>query len=115
MVPLKHHATFSSTKTYFLVGCLGGLGRSLSRWMLQRGATSFVFLGRSGTDKLHARNLVQDLQAAGADVKVLHGDVTILSDVEKAMNKAPRPIGGVVHAAMGIHVRFTTQLLLRDG
>ena len=72
--------------------------------MLQRGARKFVFIGRSGTDKFPAKNLVIDLQEAGATVVIIRGDVTISADVERAIMEAPGPIGGVVHAAMGIHV-----------
>ena len=88
-----------------MIGCLGGLGRSLSRWMLERGARKFVFIGRSGSDKPVAQSLVEDLKAAGSDVIVIRGDVTNYADVEKAISHAPGPIGGVLHAAMGIHVR----------
>lgn len=72
--------------------------------MLRRGARRFVFIGRSGTDKAPARNLVKDLQAAGASVTVIRGDVAAYQDVEKAVAAATRPIGGVIQAAMSIHV-----------
>jgi len=72
--------------------------------MLQRGARHFVFVGRSGTDKTPARNLVKDLQAAGASVTIIRGDVAAYKDVENAVAEAIRPIGGVIQAAMSIHV-----------
>ncbi|EKD17799.1 lovastatin nonaketide synthase [Drepanopeziza brunnea f. sp. 'multigermtubi' MB_m1] len=40
--------------TYLMVGCLGGLGRSLTTRMMERGATSFAFISRSGADKPEA-------------------------------------------------------------
>ena len=64
-----------------------------------------MLIGRSGTEKIPARNLVADLKAAGADVVVIRGDVTLFSDVARAVEVAPRPIGGIIHAAMGIQVR----------
>ena len=70
---------FDSQKAYIMIGCLGGLGRSLSRWMADRGARKFVFIGRSGTDKEAAQNLVDladDLLTLGTDVIVIRGDVT---------------------------------------
>ncbi|KAF6220300.1 hypothetical protein HO133_003432 [Letharia lupina] len=105
VLPIKSHSTFSNEKAYILVGCLGGLGRSMSRWMLERGMRNFVYLGRSGTDRPSAKNLVQDLEAAGANVIVVRGDVTVFGDVDKTIAATRRVIGGVVHAAMGIHVR----------
>ena len=76
----------------------------MSRWMLERGMRNFVYLNRSGTDKPSAINLVQDLETAGAHVVVVRGDVTDFGDVVKAIAATDRVIGGVVHAAMGIHV-----------
>lgn len=93
-------------KTYLLIGCLGGLGRSLSRWLLSRGAREFVFLGRSGMDKKPARNMVRSLEADGATVTVVRGDVTNRHEVEaavKACIATGRPLGGVIQAAMGLH------------
>lgn len=102
--PVKYDTVFSPDKTYLLVGCLGGLGRSISRWMLARGGRKFVFLGRSGTDKAPARRMVEDLQASGAEVTVVRGDVVNLEDVERAVRSIEGLIGGVIQAAMGLGV-----------
>lgn len=72
--------------------------------MLERGCRSFVFLGRSGLDKKAAADLVQDVRAAGANVVVVRGDVRKLEDVKKCVSVAGTPVGGVIHAAMGLKV-----------
>ncbi|TVY85299.1 Reducing polyketide synthase DEP5 [Lachnellula suecica] len=97
-VPLK----FSSESTYLLVGCLGGLGRSLTSWMLKSGARRFTFLSRSGTDSASAAKLVKDIEAAGAIVQVVRGDATSRADVVRAVQGVPAkyPVKGVIHAAM---------------
>ncbi|KAK0615695.1 hypothetical protein B0T17DRAFT_656801 [Bombardia bombarda] len=100
---LKHHSRFDSNKSYIMVGCLGGLGRTLARWMLQRGARKFVFLGRSGIAKAAARNLVEDLNASGAECVVVKGDVCSPKDVAAVVDAAEGDIGGVVQAAMGLN------------
>ena len=105
-LPTRFSAKFVADKTYIMVGCLGGIGRSLTRWMFGQGARSFVMLGRSATDKRSAAELVQDLRALGADVRVVRGDVSNLIDVHKALSAAPSPIGGVVQASMYLHVGF---------
>ncbi|KAI0401620.1 reducing type I polyketide synthase 10 [Xylaria palmicola] len=97
------HETIFPDKTYIMVGCLGGLGRTVSRWMVQRGARKFVFLGRSGQAKPTARALVQDLEAAGAKCVVVKGDICNLADVEATVAAAEGEIGGVVQAAMGLN------------
>lgn len=72
--------------------------------MMDRGARKFVFLGRSGLKKKAARDLVKSLQAAGAEVSVIQGDVCNRSDVDKAVASIQGPLGGVVQAAMGLSV-----------
>lgn len=72
--------------------------------MVNRGARKFVFIGRTATDRLSARLLVDQLQAARAEVQVVRGDVGVLADVQKAVDLIKGPIGGVVQAAMGLDV-----------
>ncbi|KAI4118120.1 MAG: hypothetical protein LQ345_001759 [Seirophora villosa] len=107
LLPHKPQLRFKDSATYLLVGCLGGLGRSLTSWMMKRGARRFAFLSRSGVDATSAAALVKDVQVAGAEVSVIRGDVTKAGDVERAVQSIPseHPIAGVVHAAM----------VLRDG
>ncbi|PKX88903.1 type I polyketide synthase [Aspergillus novofumigatus IBT 16806] len=103
-LPTKHDATFSPNKTFLMIGCLGGLGRSISKWMVKRGARKFVFVGRTGTDRKAARQLVEDLEAEGAYVTVVRGDVSNLADVQAAVAAIKGPVGGVIQAAMGLNV-----------
>ncbi|KAL2824216.1 hypothetical protein BDW59DRAFT_147657 [Aspergillus cavernicola] len=101
----KYSSQFSPDKSYVMVGCLGGLGRTLSRWMVGRGARKFAFLGRSGLDKSVARKLVEDLEASGAECVVVRGDVCSVDDVNRVIAAASDqgPLGGVVQAAMGLN------------
>ncbi|KAL7624846.1 hypothetical protein AAE478_004060 [Parahypoxylon ruwenzoriense] len=104
--PSKYLTILDPEKVYLLIGCLGGLGRSLSRWMMSRGARDFVFLGRSGSDKPSARELVSRLENAGAHVTVVRGDISNADHVKAAVEACKatgKPIGGVVQAAMGLH------------
>ncbi|KAH8647580.1 ketoacyl-synt-domain-containing protein [Tricladium varicosporioides] len=110
LVPLKYKTILSTDKAYILIGCLGGLGRSLSKWMFSRGARKFVFIGRSGTDRAPARSLVEDLQKTGANVTVIRGNVSSAEDVERAISEVQDPIGGVVHAAMGLDLALFTEI-----
>ncbi|PYI29622.1 polyketide synthase [Aspergillus indologenus CBS 114.80] len=103
VIPTKYETTFSAHKCYLMIGCLGGLGRSLSKWMILSGARRFIFMGRSGTDKPEARDMVGDLRAQGAHVTVIRGDVCRYEDVERAVAAAADyPIGGVIQAAMAL-------------
>ncbi|KEQ63308.1 ketoacyl-synt-domain-containing protein, partial [Aureobasidium melanogenum CBS 110374] len=93
---------FSSEYSYLLVGCLGGLGQSLVRWMFSRGARHFIFLSRSGTDKSEAAQFVGELIKLEAISVVVRGDVSIRSDVENAIKQAKTPIRGVMQLAMAL-------------
>jgi len=93
-----------------MIGCLGGLGRSMSKWMIKQGAQKFVFLGRSGTDRTPARKLVEDLEASGAQVQVVRGDVGVLSDVQRCVDVIDGEIGGVIQAAMGLNEALWTSM-----
>ncbi|KAI0402748.1 polyketide synthase-like protein [Xylaria palmicola] len=106
VTPSKFQTILDSEKVYLLVGALGGLGRSLTQWMMSRGARRFVFLQRSGCEKPGAQEFVDDLRQAGAQLTVVKGDVTNFNDVAasiKACKDLGGPLGGVVQAAMGLH------------
>ncbi|KAJ5807079.1 Acyl transferase/acyl hydrolase/lysophospholipase [Penicillium riverlandense] len=102
VIPTKYETAFSAQKCYVMVGCLGGLGRSLSKWMISCGARRFIFLGRSGSDRPEAKDIVDDLRAQGANVTVIRGDVCKYEDVERALESADCHIGGVIQAAMAL-------------
>ncbi|KAK7906576.1 hypothetical protein PG985_016313 [Apiospora marii] len=113
VAPAAYLSLFDPDKVYLLIGCLGGLGRSLSRWMVTRGARKFVFLGRSGADKPSARELVTRLERSGATVGVVRGDVSSAEDVKAAVAAcvaSGAQVGGVVQAAMGLHEALFTRM-----
>ncbi|KAI1075939.1 lovastatin nonaketide synthase [Whalleya microplaca] len=95
---------FSPNDVYLLVGCLGGLGRSLTNWMMDHGAKHFAFISRSGEDKKEAARLIKDITAAGAVTRVFRGDAAKVSIVQGVVDTITKEEGkkikGVVHAAM---------------
>jgi polyketide synthase 12 len=89
-------------RTYVVTGGLGGLGRTVARWLAEQGARHLVLVGRSGVTTLVAEQLVTDLTAEGAEVRVEEADVgdhaqvrALLSDIRAEMP----PLAGVLHAA----------------
>ena len=93
-----------------MIGCLGGIGRHLSRWMISRGARNFAFMGRSGTDRRTAKLLIEDLIRAGAIVKVTRGDVCDIDAVTAAIKNVDKPIGGVIQAVMSLKARIQLKI-----
>ncbi|KOS23077.1 Nonribosomal peptide synthetase 14 [Escovopsis weberi] len=105
MVPVmkggyRNSTLFSSSKTYLLVGGLGGLGRTLSQWMVRKGATKLAFLSRSGADKPEAKATIDWLTERGVEACVYRGDVSTYTDVKNCIDKIGPSIGGVFQAAM---------------
>ncbi len=107
---------FSSEATYLLVGCLGGLGRSLTTWMMEKGCKNFAFISRSGADKPEAAKAVELINDAGATAQVFRADATNDTDVTKVVSaiSAARPIRGIVHAAMVLQVSRTSFSYIRN-
>ena len=105
-------AKFKSEGTYLLVGCLGGLGRCLARWMVDNGARNLTFIGRSGASSKEAATFVTDLRARGVTVHVVYGDVSVKADVERAVAAAGVPVLGMVQGAMALEDRLFRSLNL---
>ncbi|KAG8417127.1 putative Hybrid PKS-NRPS biosynthetic cluster [Metarhizium acridum] len=91
---------FSSSKTYLLVGGLGGLGRTISQWMVRKGASRLAFLSRSGADKAEAKATIDWLIERGVDATVYRGGVSKFTDVQSCVEQIGSSLGGIFQAAM---------------
>lgn len=89
--PPKEAVQLNGDATYMIVGGLGGLGRSLTMWMLDHGARNFVFLSRSGikSPNSEAAATIQYVKEAGGHAEAVTGDVAILEDVVRAVKVTP--------------------------
>ncbi|PZC89035.1 Qor, NADPH:quinone reductase Zn-dependent oxidoreductase, partial [Pyrenophora tritici-repentis] len=89
LVPQKitemSHYNFPSDASYILAGGLGGLGRSIARWMASRGAKHFIFISRSGGRSDAASALIQELHNQSCQVKVVVSDVSDHQQLMKAL------------------------------
>ena len=95
---------FRPDVSYFLPGGLGGLGRSISTWMVERGARNLVYLSRSGGTKPEDKALLEELAAAGCDAQAFQGSVGNIADVEHAVANAHFPVAGVLQMSMVLKV-----------
>ena len=88
-----------------LVGGLGGLGRSIAQWMVDRGAKSIILVSRSGAQKPEAVQAIDEMVAEGAIMAVFACDVAdrsrLTAVIEKCTKTLP-PIRGVIQAAMNL-------------
>ena len=96
-----------SDASYIIVGGTGGIGRSITEWMVEKGARHVILVSRSGLAKETVTNLIEKLSALGANIVVRRCDVGEKEDVEKLVAEVSRempPIRGVIHAAMVLRV-----------
>lgn len=98
---------FDGEASYVLAGGLGGLGRSLARWMVARGARSLVFLSRSGHISPSVAKMLEDAKGAGCKARIFICDVAnadhVRSVVEQCAASLP-PIRGCIQCSMTLRV-----------
>lgn len=107
----KDAISFKPDETYVLIGCLGGLGRCLARFMVDRGARNLTFLGRSGANKKEAAAMIDSLRARGCTIHIVRGDVSNKEDVAKAASIAGVPVYGMVQGSMALEVSLYAHLM----
>ncbi|EED13058.1 polyketide synthase, putative [Talaromyces stipitatus ATCC 10500] len=89
-----------SDRSYILVGGLGGLGRSLARWLAENGAGELIFLSRSAKPGTDVDVFKAELTSQGCSVQFVSGSVANAVDVQTAIKSATKPISGVVNLSM---------------
>jgi hypothetical protein len=98
---------FDSNATYILAGGLGGIGRSLGKWMATRGAKNLVFLSRSGKITPAVEEMKADLESKGCRYHIFACDVSDkarLSQVIDECRAMELPIKGCITGAMTLKV-----------
>ena len=103
---LKHREElqFKSDTSYLLVGGLGGLGRTVATWLVERGARNLLFLSRSAGRSIDHEEFFYELQSQGCIVQCFCGSVCNLDDVRRCINEAKYPVAGVVQMSMVVRV-----------
>ena len=99
--------------TYLITGGLGGLGRVIARWLVERGARHLVLVGRGGVMSAEVREELVHLSNAGAQVVVALADVSdaeALTQLITGLERSEPPLRGVFHCAAVLDDGFTVQL-----
>lgn len=100
--------------SYLLVGGLGGLGRSISIWMVQRGARKLIFLSRSAGMSQKHQDLVRELESMNCAVQLITGSVTNAADVARAVDAALGPLKGIIQLSMVLRDAAFPQMRIDD-
>jgi NADPH:quinone reductase-like Zn-dependent oxidoreductase/malonyl CoA-acyl carrier protein transacylase len=104
----KRIALLRDDATYILIGGTGGLGRSMAKWMVSKGAKNIVLLSRSGELRGKAKEQIDELNTGGANIVVRSCDVANRASVDQLISGGLAdlpPVRGIVHGAMVLHVR----------
>ncbi|PKY00760.1 polyketide synthase [Aspergillus campestris IBT 28561] len=105
VVKQRKDTTFDSSAAYLLVGGLGGLGRSVSTWMVERGARHLIFLSRSaGATNTHSE-FCQEISSMGCRVDIVQGTVLRIEDVTRAIDHAHGRLKGILQMSMVLRDR----------
>ncbi|KND94632.1 Lovastatin diketide synthase LovF [Tolypocladium ophioglossoides CBS 100239] len=116
-VDVKHRkkpVRFDSSGAYLLVGGLGGLGRSISTWMAERGAYHLIYLSRSaGVNQKH-QEFAQELASMGCRANFVQGSVSNLDDVTKAIEQAQGCLKGILQMSMVLCNQNFTRMTMKE-
>lgn len=112
-VNTKNRASYKLPRdaTYVLGGGLGGLGRSIARWLVSHGACHLILLSRSGAKTETAKNFVHEIEAQGVQVetpKVNMGNFAELEIVLRQCSGSMPPIRGCIQCSMVLRVSSFT-------
>lgn len=98
---------FDPNASYLISGGLGGLGRTITRWMARKGAKNLILPSRTGKSTAAASELVAELTQKGVNVSTPRCDVSSfdsLATVLRAYIDTMPPIRGCINASMVLQV-----------
>ncbi|KAI4950323.1 Type I Iterative PKS [Alternaria rosae] len=97
---------FDSSASYLLAGGLGGLGRSISQWLVTHGAKHLIFISRFGAVSEEAQAFVESLHVSDVRTAILKCDVSDALELSNLVSETLRsfpPIKGVIQGAMTLN------------
>ncbi|KAI5926535.1 polyketide synthase [Camillea tinctor] len=107
MVPMvpsrKASSQFNPKASYVIAGGLGGLGKSIARWMVSRGARNLILLSRRGHLNDAAKELVAELKPLCDNIATPMCDVADRESLQRAIDVCLTympPIKGCVQGSL---------------
>lgn len=109
---------FQPGASYVIAGGLGGVGRSVARWMASQGASNLILLSRSGPVDEASKELLKHLEGVCKSVVTPVCDVAdstaLRNSIAKCLESMP-PIKGCIQCSMVLKVRKEwTQLSIQS-
>ncbi|KAG5979385.1 Type I Iterative PKS [Claviceps digitariae] len=108
---------FSGNAAYVILGGTGGLGRSMAKWMLHKGAGNVILMSRSGMNS-KVEELINELgDSLGSKIHVRACDIADYGSLEKVLKECSTslaPIRGVIHATMVLRDMLYEKMTFED-
>lgn len=114
---VNNYQLLRTSATYIIAGGLGGLGRALSKWLVQRGARFLILISRSGPRTPTALELLSQLRKKGVVVETPRCDIsdgTSVKNLITSYSKRLPPIAGCIQASMVLKVSVSMPSEERD-
>ncbi|KAJ5380904.1 uncharacterized protein N7496_003332 [Penicillium cataractarum] len=112
--PISTFINLPSDASIVIVGGLGGLGRTVATWLVEKGARDLVFLSRSGGKSPGAQSFLEEIRSQGCSVTAVAGDVAKMDDVQRAVTACQRRIAGVIHMPMMLKDQLLSKMTHDD-
>jgi NADPH:quinone reductase-like Zn-dependent oxidoreductase/NAD(P)-dependent dehydrogenase (short-subunit alcohol dehydrogenase family)/aryl carrier-like protein len=93
---------FHADATYLVAGAFGGIGQSITRWMVKHGAKHLILPSRSDVVRTDREKFVQDLQMEGSNIYAPTCDIADRDQLQEMLGSLQDlpPIKGCIQAAM---------------
>ncbi|KAI8944740.1 polyketide synthase PksD [Xylaria longipes] len=104
----RRYSRFKKDASYLIAGGLGGIGRSILKWMADRNAKYLIVPSRSGSvGSQKAEQIITELRQGGVTIITPQCDVSSassLSDLLAHCSRTMPPIRGCINAAMALYI-----------
>ncbi|KAI0012628.1 hypothetical protein F4779DRAFT_614355 [Xylariaceae sp. FL0662B] len=86
--------------SYIVTGGLGGVGRAICSWMVERGARFITAISRSAGRSPQDKSFIAEMKSMGCVLTPIAGPIQDFEVVKSAVAQSPKPVKGVIHLAM---------------
>ncbi|KAL8791806.1 MAG: hypothetical protein Q9195_005615 [Heterodermia aff. obscurata] len=94
---------FDPDASYLIAGGLGGIGRSVARWMVSHGARNLILLSRSARHTESARHMISELQQKGVKIQTPPCDIANEQRLKQVLEECGQtfpPIKGCIQSSL---------------
>lgn len=99
--------------SFLIVGGLGGIGRAVAFWLMDKGAKNVLIVSRNAEEHVEAAALLEKAERGKCNLKIHNCDVSSEKSLIRLLNHvrdSMPPIRGVIDAAMALDVRIIQSL-----